>query len=127
MRAFLVTFRDRLAALLGLKRHPFYYTCHLWNGTTLDAWRASDIRVNYARSLFKQPLFREAMSVLVNTMPVPDTSESSRAALEGARVRGYQQALAVLRQLAEPAEQIGPALEATYDTPPEEIVETEEI
>lgn len=120
------TIRDRLAALLGLRREPFYYSCHLWSGTTLDAWRSSDTRVSYAQSLFRHPLFREMLSVLNNTLPVPDVSDASRAALEGARVRGYQQAVAVLLQMAKPLETPGPAIEANYDTPVENLEPTEE-
>lgn len=72
-----------------------------WTGITLDEWCASPDRVKFVEDILSSALGKDMMSVLVATAPVPDISDATRAGLEAARTRGYQQAIAVLLKMAE--------------------------
>lgn len=97
-----------------------------WSNLTLDAWRANDVRVKFAAKLFSSGLGKDMLAVLQNTMPVPDISDATRAGLEGARVRGYMQAVATLLQMQAPLPVVQPMPEATYDTTVDQLLADEE-
>ena len=93
-----------------------------WSTLTLDGWRTSDVRVKFATKLFSSRLGQDMLAVLQNTMPPPDVSDASRAAIEAGRVRGYMQAMATLMQMQVPGVTIAELPEPTYDTTAEEML-----
>lgn len=93
-----------------------------WSNLTLDAWRASNVRVQFATKLMASRMGQDMLAVLQNTMPVPDISDATRAGLEGARVRGYMQAVAVLLQMQVPLPVQMPMPEPTYESTVDETI-----
>lgn len=93
-----------------------------WSNLTLDAWRASDVRVKFAAKLLASRLGQDMIAVLQNTMPVPDISDATRAGLEGARVRGYMQAIHTILMMQTPAAIVSELPEPTYDTTAEDML-----
>src|SRR5262245_19223355 len=90
------------------------FTALPFSRLTLPQWRESEVRVTFARTLFAQGLGQDMLAVLQNTMPVPYLSRPEMAAIEAGRVRGYQQALAVLLAMTEPADTLFPEVPADY-------------
>lgn len=78
------------------------------------------MRVKFATKLLASRLGQDMLAVLQNTMPVPDISDATRAGLEGARVRGYMQAVHTILQMQVPLPSQMPLPEPTYDTPVED-------
>ena len=97
-----------------------------WSHLTLDGWRSSDVRINFATKLFSSKLGQDMIAVLQNTMPVPDISDAARAGLEGARVRGYMQAIATLIQMQVPLPAVQALPEPDYSGTVEESILIEE-
>ena len=56
------------------------------------------------------------LAVLQNTMPIPDISDATRAGLEGARVRGYMQAIHTLLMMQSPTVAVADMPEPSYDS-----------
>jgi len=93
-----------------------------WSSLTLEQWRLSEIRVNFAAKLLASNLGRDMLAVLQNTMPPPDISDASRAAIEAGRVRGYMQAIATLMQMQVPTIGVKDLPEPTYETSTEDMI-----
>lgn len=90
----------------------------LHTALTLDEWLASPSRIDYAKRLFADPVFRALLSVLHNEAPIPNPAARPEAlAGQAMLVAGYMQCLNTLLSMAvpQPAEVIAP--EATYDAP----------
>ena len=84
------------------------------------------MRVKFATKLLASKLGQDMIAVLQNTMPVPDISDATRAGLEGARVRGYMQAIATLLQMQVPMPNVQAMPEPTYDTTVDDMILSEE-
>jgi hypothetical protein len=93
-----------------------------WSHLTLESWRASNVRVNFASKLLASRLGQDMIAVLQNTMPVPDISDATRAGLEGARVRGYMQAIHTILMMQTPAAIVSDLPEASYDTTADDMI-----
>lgn len=97
-----------------------------WSNLTLEAWRGSDVRVKFAAKLLASNLGKDMLAVLQNTMPVPDISDATRAGLEGARVRGYMQAIHTILMLQVPVVTMNVLGEPTYDATVEDTMDLED-
>lgn len=88
----------------------------LITGIDLPMWQQSDARIKWARDLWMSPDGSAMLSVLKNTMPVPDVVNP---VFDAGRVRGYQMALGVLQQMANHPPQAPVEVPVTYDKPEE--------
>lgn len=79
-----------------------------WSAISLDDWRSSGVRVDYAASLLKDPTFREMLAVLRNTLMVrdPGRMQNTTAERELGRALGVQDTLTLLLSLGIPMQQI---------------------
>lgn len=84
-----------------------------YNGFTLADWLGSDERIRYAQELFKHPLFRDLLAVLMNAQPALSREKVDPAFELGRRV-GFDDLRRVLMTLPKFPEQPPPEIEADY-------------
>lgn len=95
----------------------------LHQSLSLDEWLASDARVDYARRLYRDPVFRALLSVLHNEAPIPNEAARPEAlAGQAMLVAGYMKCLNNLLAMAVPPPTTVEPPEVTYDAPVDETL-----